>query len=778
MTSDANDDDDRSHAEGFAEHRRCRPNEHRDADPDEDDEHTDDSDTDSDGDYDDDDDDDPPRSASVAAERRQHLLAALVAAAAAVLAHAGLHGGYDAWREALARDWSSRGASTAVGGGPPSASAAYPSAAPSMDMIPVSQRRRALARMLGENDADRGAANSGGHARARHFRRTRGLSFCPPSGDPAAAARSDGLAEMEFVLPLEPSARVLHAHYLADALGVEDAATTRAGADAVFGCLHGAVGDGEGPTLAQVRACLPAALDADPQHLCLLRQYASCAKSGRSLRGTAWVYERPELSTFYRDGKDRRPDDEGPVLPASLSFTGYAAKFVNLSGRAVRLYWDGGRGAGSARLVGTVPSMDSLGTASFPGHSFYVAPTYDRDHQLRRWSITADEPVLYYDPLAELSAAERRAQEGKWTEEQRFARDAWLVDRSFGRDYLVRTGNAWLANFPQPYLNTDGGEHGSCSGDDEAAEDATSAGAPEGHRLHMWPAEHIGQTHTLATSHLHYAGRPPTFEAPEAKGRHATKRENSTAALSLTLEVKSVAPRVLEVPEFLSPAEVQHLIGLASDPSRAAAKSTEPSEITVKDNSGDRGAGDAAADVWIHREQDAIVDAVFGRLADLLGVDEARTRGDRADANDRPVVEALRLRRIGAGEGDAARHDLAHPPMRHRSQPRRYAAVLLHLTGTGDVVENGRRRKRSAAAREGDRQGEGGLRGGNATFPRAITAEFHDGVSIEPQSGKAILFYNVLPDGNVDELSIHATDTVERGVLYLANLWFWDPIVN
>ena len=30
--------------------------------------------------------------------------------------------------------------------------------------------------------------------------------------------------------------------------------------------------------------------------------------------------------------------------------------------------------------------------------------------------------------------------------------DVWLIDRSNGRDYLVETGRAWLANFPQPYF--------------------------------------------------------------------------------------------------------------------------------------------------------------------------------------------------------------------------------------------------------------------------------------------------------------------------------------
>jgi hypothetical protein len=40
------------------------------------------------------------------------------------------------------------------------------------------------------------------------------------------------------------------------------------------------------------------------------------------------------------------------------------------------------------------------------------------------------------------------------------------------------------------------------------------------------------------------------------------------------------------------------------------------------------------------------------------------------------------------------------------------------------------------------------------------------------------MFYNVLPDGNMDDLSQHAGEKVEKGVKYLANIFVWDPIIN
>jgi hypothetical protein len=73
------------------------------------------------------------------------------------------------------------------------------------------------------------------------------------------------------------------------------------------------------------------------------------------------IYIRPHVSTFYCDNNnvDLLNDKGGGgvmlssvvqssrpnynTIPASLSFTGYAAKFINLSPNALNLYWDGSR---------------------------------------------------------------------------------------------------------------------------------------------------------------------------------------------------------------------------------------------------------------------------------------------------------------------------------------------------------------------------------------------------------------------------------------------------
>eukprot|EP00804_Cyclotella_cryptica_P007319 CCRYP_002562-RB/>CCRYP_002562-RB protein AED:0.10 eAED:0.09 QI:0/0/0/1/0/0/2/0/213 len=179
---------------------------------------------------------------------------------------------------------------------------------------------------------------------------------------------------------------------------------------------------------------------------------------------------------------------------------------------------------------------------------------------------------------------------------------------------------------------------------------------------------------------------------------------------------------------------------------------------------------------WIHREHDVIVDGIFRRVADLLNIDERMMRDQRPPhLIGAEIVEAMQLLRYGPGEEYTPHHDFTYPSIENRYQPRRYATVLMYLTGEGDVVEEGIRRSRSR--KNGNADASDGLEGGETTFPRAITTEFHDGVKVQPQSGKAVLFYNVLPDGNLDDLSQHSGGKVVSGVKYVANIWVWDPII-
>merc|ERR1719445_2630958 len=108
------------------------------------------------------------------------------------------------------------------------------------------------------------------------------------------------------------------------------------------------------------------------------------------VKGLAWAYIQPDLSTFYRS-KEK-------LKPAYHSFTNFGVKFYNLSPERLDLWWDGGASRES-RKIGSVEPFESVGTATFPGNSFSFSKTYDKSHSLKRWTVTADEAVLKYDPF-------------------------------------------------------------------------------------------------------------------------------------------------------------------------------------------------------------------------------------------------------------------------------------------------------------------------------------------------------------------------------------------
>ena len=62
--------------------------------------------------------------------------------------------------------------------------------------------------------------------------------------------------------------------------------------------------------------------------------------------------------------------------------------------------------------------------------------------------------------------------------------------------------------------------------------------------------------------------------------------------------------------------------------------------------------------------------------------------------------------------------------------------------------------------------------GGETAFPKGADGF---GFKVQPKKGTAVLFYNLLEDGNGDDLAMHAAQPVMHGEKWLANFWVWDP---
>ena len=553
----------------------------------------------------------------------------------------------------------------------------------------------------------------------------------------------------------------------------------------------------------------------DREHQCLLDKAAESSPKNHNLKGWGLAYVCPDISTFYRGAggvsaavgvdlgtvdtnvvndkssdmpsvksilKSRREEhlqkdpeaaaeaakrEEQAVAAvaaaadsdignkrtvATPTWTGFAAKFTNLTPNPLNLYWDG-RGGSNARLVGRVPPFESLSTATTPGQSFSVLPAtqdgYDDRFVLQRWTMTADEAHVYYDPEEDDFA--------RLTTEQQMRYNMWKLNQAYARDYLIRTKRLWLANFPRP--------------------------APF-HFMHN--AEHFGKTLTFKSWESHFTSRPPrsdlekiSFDDHEHRMHRETRygkdlsialpkyRQGSARELELKMEAISCAPQVFQIDDFLSKVEVEHIIDLVKDGSRnitLSRSAVHPGGVSDYSSDGDK-VGNEQADTttrsstnaWIEREATPIVDSIYRRAADLLGIDEAlmRHRSDEEHpelATDHSIAERMQLVHYAEGEQYNAHHDFSFPVFGNRHQPSRFATLLLYLN---DVEE-----------------------GGETIFPRAINSESHDGISVKPKAGTAIFFYNVLPDGNLDDLSQHQSAPVRSGEKYLANLWIWDPIID
>lgn len=224
----------------------------------------------------------------------------------------------------------------------------------------------------------------------------------------------------------------------------------------------------------------------------------------------------------------------------------------------------------------------------------------------------------------------------------------------------------------------------------------------------MWPASHFGQTHQFISQGKLY-----------------------------DMNVVSVTPRVFEIEKFLTIEECNTLMTMAIE--EGLKPSLVQSGHTRARQQLDRSTR-SSTNVWVPRNSNDLVDRIYRRAADLLKMDEALLQqkpGEFLHEHEHSIAESLQVVRYKKTEEYTAHHDFVYPPTFHRHQPTRFATILFYLNDKYD--------------------------GGETVFPRAVNAKNHEGVEVEPKKGKAVLFYNMLPDGNLDDLSQHASRPVTEG---------------
>jgi prolyl 4-hydroxylase len=142
-----------------------------------------------------------------------------------------------------------------------------------------------------------------------------------------------------------------------------------------------------------------------------------------------------------------------------------------------------------------------------------------------------------------------------------------------------------------------------------------------------------------------------------------------------------------------------------------------------------------------------LTEKVYQRAAQLTKIDpELFQKFHETSAQHHSIAESLQVVRYRKGEEYTPHHDFVSPPINDRFQATRFATLLIYLN---TVTE-----------------------GGETRFPRAVNNYNADGLEINPKAGTALLFYNLLEDGNLDDLSQHGSNKVTGSTnKWVANLW-------
>jgi len=468
---------------------------------------------------------------------------------------------------------------------------------------------------------------------------------------------------------------------------------------------------------------------------------------------TTLVYVEPDVNSFYRTADGGAPKKKyRRVKPA---FNGLAGKFINMSNEPLDFYWESSAG-GSAHLMRHYTPFSTGGTGTFPSHRFFLATSEEPTVKKHLWIVQSYPENLYvYDPYLvedDPEQTEMNLQE-HLDERERSQYDKWKKTLLYNEQYKEFTGRSYLANF---------GDNG-----------------PRAPPLHyMWRADYFGQEHWVTTRETHFVSLPPTSELGKVKQNGSARilkesdprhfqeyREKDDVTqeplefMNMTLKALSCAPRVFEIKNFLSPKEVDHILHLAGgislaesttgdvgSNSRGGKKVNERVERKTKVRT--------SRNSWVERERSPIIDAIYRRAADLARIDEALLRSRSADEmpelpSTRSLSETLQLVHYDKAQEYTAHHDFGYSHIDDNAQGARFATILFYLND--DMV------------------------GGETAFPRWVNGKSFHELKVKPEVGKAILFYDQLPDGNYDDFSQHAAKPIVRGEKWLINLWIWDP---
>ena len=219
------------------------------------------------------------------------------------------------------------------------------------------------------------------------------------------------------------------------------------------------------------------------------------------------------------------------------------------------------------------------------------------------------------------------------------------------------------------------------------------------------------------TSSRHCDGPASTCQSPDP--------------VTIDVECVSLAPRVFIIDRFISDFEADTIIQLAKDKVKRSQVGNSDGEENIR-LSNTR----TSRNAWLAPKSSHILESVTKRVSDALRIPFSKLV---------PNSELMQVVHYRNFEKYDSHHDWGVDGFPES----RYITMLMYLTTQVD---------------------EGA--GGETSFPKGGSGA---GFKVQPKKGTSVIFYNLLPDGNGDDLALHAALPVVRGEKWMANYWVWDP---
>lgn len=282
-------------------------------------------------------------------------------------------------------------------------------------------------------------------------------------------------------------------------------------------------------------------------------------------------------------------------------------------------------------------------------------------------------------------------------------------------------------------------------------EEPTEHGDPSLPDFVLWDSAGIHQVHLAAdmiASNRMFLFEGGNFIWPGVDIGHIRHVPKSgSEGGSITFKTISLRPLVFEIENFLKPEECDHIIDLAKPHMGAS---------IVNRMDGDEG---KSAATW------------------RTSTTHFLSRGETPLTKqiERRIFDATRIP-ITHGEGtQVLRYEKTQHYYTHHDffEPNRYR----NSRSTLKMIENGAKNRLATVFWYMSDVEEGG----QTNFPRSgglpaptNNKECTQGLLVEARRGKVIVFFNMLPSGELDHLSLHAGCSVKKGVKWAANKWLWN----